>query len=244
MPHSRTFAIAHPHRRRISVLAIAALIAGAFVAGTGTAAAVGSADLGSLGAGSGVGGVDPTLGRSVTITQDNLSITREVVGDNTGTVGDTITYRTTVAAVDGPAREITRISEDRAYVYAYSEVNTYMDFTSAEITHTTTSGDRVTDTVALTPMPDRDAVGSWRVDAANTVVYESTYTFKAEVSGMPQNGWDENPNQIRNGVAIDVTDLGTVVGPSGVEVRCVGCTSIPSTDENIFDVIDGFFEGS
>lgn len=162
-------------------------------------AAPGSLDTGYLGSSSNTSGVDPTLGRTSTkTTHGNLSITRAVIGDNYGTVGDIVTYRTTIPAV----------------------------------------------TVALTT--DRVIVGSWPVDATTgaTVVYESTHRFTSETPGMVQNGWDANPNSLHTGVAIDVTDLGTVVGPSGIEVRCVGGTSIPSTDENIFDVIDGFFEGS
>ncbi|MFC7447523.1 hypothetical protein [Rhodococcus daqingensis] len=203
--------------------ATAALVVGGFVTGTGSAVAAdtGSAATGSTSSGS--SGVDPTLSRSATITHGNLSITRAIVGNNVGVAGDTVTYRTTFSATDGPARQVTRI---------YEAVNTSygrppMGFKEANVTYTDPSGSVVTEKVPYAP---DGAVGAWPVDAATgtTVVYESTYRFKDPSLGFAI-GYDSYwpTENIDNWVSIDATGLDTLKwSPTGVTVTCLyGCSS-------------------
>ncbi|SDD89897.1 hypothetical protein [Rhodococcus tukisamuensis] len=167
MPRSSVFRRTRGGRRglaRLVTVAATALLATGAV--TGVAGAAGSADLGSL---------SDDSSRTATKVYDNITVTREIVDTNVGLPGDTFTYRTTISAVDGPARQVTRI-EETPEGPAPRLRNCYHR-TGATVTYTDATGSRVTDTVMRVA-----ATGSWTVDAATgaTVVYESTYLDRSE----------------------------------------------------------------
>jgi hypothetical protein len=209
-----------PRRRTPRAVAVtattAALITSGFLTGAGNASAAGSADAGSS-------YTDTAVTRSATTTYANLSITREIIGNNVGVVGNTVRYRTTISAVDGPAREIT----------AFRDRTTDREFArhpmlsrNATVTYTDPSGSVVTDEIGAY------ANGSWPVDAATgaTVVYDATSEFKdPAVGGSAWIGPTIPSENFDNWLVMDVTGLDTLrwMG-SGVTATCLfGCASSP-----------------
>ncbi|SDD90020.1 hypothetical protein [Rhodococcus tukisamuensis] len=217
-------------RRLTAAVVTAALLAGGLAAGAGTSGATGSAILlgeatgsadltaGSSGltagstdlvAATGSSSNNPDLPRTATRTVENVSATREVIGDNTGLPGDTVTYRTTVAATAAPDRLVTRIADLPSHVQVYVPG-------SAKVTYTAADGTRTTE--AVTPVRTTAANGldslavsgpGWPISAESgaTLVYEITYRWTDDnvvnLTMFPTTRLD-------TGVALDVTGLGTV----------------------------------
>ncbi|SDD89955.1 hypothetical protein [Rhodococcus tukisamuensis] len=188
--------------------------------GTGVAGAAGSADL-LNGLGSTVN--NPDLTATATKAHGNLSVTREIIGKNTGHAGETLTYRTTVSAADGPARNVTRIKE----LIEKPHNGTYLTEVSGKLTYTDATGARVTD--ALRPSGIGTVTGSWPVDAATgaTVVHETTYQWNDPNVGLgpkpPCSGEcpPVDPAALNSSVSVDVTGLATLDwNPTGVLASC------------------------
>jgi hypothetical protein len=171
---------------RIVTAAAAATLLAAGVTGTATAQSAGTGSA--------------TSTERATTTHDNLTVTHEIVGGNTGFLGDTIHVRTTVSATDGPARQITGIWESvRDTFDCYGH---WTNKRSASMTYTNAAGERVTDAMpSSTP-----AAGSWRVDpvAGSTVVYDSVRTFAY------------GPGGAQAGCSVGVTTV-----PIGMDTRVV-----------------------
>ena len=94
-------------------------------------------------------GNDPSLTRVVSRTHGNVSIVHEVVGDNIGSPGTPITYRTTLSATDGPARQVTHIASDTTGLLA-TPGNTTTAPRGAKVTYTRPDGTRVTESLVPT----------------------------------------------------------------------------------------------
>jgi hypothetical protein len=160
--------VAHTTLRRrgtLARLATTAAAAALLVAGvTGTAAAQ-SADL-VFGSAAAIDGHDSTA-TSATTTYENLNVTHEIIGSNLGMLGDTIKYRTTISATDGPARKVNKINwyAEQADCTGYHR---WQVVRSATVTYTNESGERVTEPTT------GQASGSWTVDPASgaTVVQD------------------------------------------------------------------------
>lgn len=207
-------------RRVATVVATTALLVSGLAAGA--AQAQDGSSLGDLGSSNN----NPDLPRTATITHGNTTITREIVGNNQGYAGDTVTYRTTISATEGPAREITRVSEGERY-----EVCQVQGLPTATITYTSGAGSRVTDTVEPAWPPTGSdgytVVGSWPIDAATgaTVVYESTYKWVDPAIGPTECsafGGPSNPAVRDTPVRLDISGLDTLNWkPTGVEAACL-----------------------
>ncbi|MFD1813409.1 hypothetical protein [Rhodococcus gannanensis] len=160
----------HISRRGSARRAVARLVtAGAAVAllaasVTGVAAAQ-SADL-VFGSAAAVQGHDSTATHATT-TYENLTVTHEIIGNNLGMLGDTIRYRTTISATDGPARQINEI-DWHAFQKDCTGYHHWQVVRSGTVTYTNDAGERVTEPSS------GDASGSWTVDPANdtTVVQD------------------------------------------------------------------------
>lgn len=199
--------------------AAAATAAVLLLTGTGVAGAAGSADL-LNGLGSTVN--NPDLTTTATKAHGNLSVTREIVGKNTGHAGETLTFRTTVSAVDGPARTVTRIKE----LVEKPHTGTLLTEVSGKLTYTDATGARVTDD--LVPSGIGTVTGSWPVDAATgaTVVHETTYTWTTPQVGLgpttPCPGPCVDLEAVNSSVTVDATGLGTLDwNPTGVQAACI-----------------------
>lgn len=137
-------------------------------------------------------GNDPSLTRVVSRTHGNVSIVHEVVGDNIGSPGTPVTYRTTLSATDGPARQVTHIASDTTGLLA-TPGNTTTAPRGAKVIYTRPDGTRVTESL----VPTADALGRWAVDGVSwpvdpatgtTVVFEITYEWNSTPLVSPSTG--------------------------------------------------------
>ncbi|MFC9789419.1 hypothetical protein [Rhodococcus sp. NPDC127528] len=108
-------------RRTASVVAATALLAGGLTLGAGTAAAAGSADLGSAGTSDPATTPAEQKPHSATKKADNISVTKQVVGDGTVAPGGKVTYRTTFSVPSGLDRSITKITDFHPAGFEYVE---------------------------------------------------------------------------------------------------------------------------
>ncbi|MFC9787749.1 hypothetical protein [Rhodococcus sp. NPDC127528] len=220
-------------RRTLARAATTATVAALMVVGlTGVAGAIGSADAVDAATGSaGPAAHDPTA-TSATTTHGNLTVRHEIIGPNLGFAGETVHYRTTISAVEGPARQVTEISE---YPEWYSCVDPSLNRQSSTVTYTGAAGARTTDTVP----PNYPARGSWTVDPASgtTVVYDSVYTYndprlgpavgcRVADTAKPASAGSVN---LTIGLRISVAGLDTLNWyPTGVTATCtLDCQSMP-----------------
>lgn len=223
---------------RIATTAAAAALLAAATTGVATAQSVIIPELfiptvaGSVASGS--AGLDPTTQRATT-THDNLTITQETIGGNTGLWGDQIHLRTTISATDGPARQVTRIEgsvADRSGCYHH-----WTDPKSGTVTYTNAAGERVTDSLPYADLADNyTAVGSWTVDPAEgtTVVYDNVREFTLEVGGAgglacPGEPVVTKPYNMVTGLVVDVDGLDRLDwNPTGVELTCTANCVAPN----------------
>jgi hypothetical protein len=195
-------------RRVAAIVATTALLVSGLAAGT--ASALGSADLG-------VGFPNhPELIPTAIRTAENVSVTREVIGPNAGYAGDKITFRTTISATAGPARQVTRII-DRAQLMSYVP-------NTAKLTYTSANGIRTTEAVTPTYVKatydgvNQTDQGGMEISSAGwpisvvesgaTVVFEITYQW-LDFRGRPS----MEDGVAHAGVGIDVTGLDTLDWP-------------------------------
>lgn len=169
-------------RRRTAGRLGTAVVGAALVAASVTGHAAAQSTAGSSGVPTGSDstpeGHDATATHATT-THGNLTVTHEIVGPNLAALGETVHYRTTVSAAEGPARTVTRIAEEVDKLVC----GTWNRPTSATVTYTDEAGHRVTDSVPGDRLVDQygatTATGAWTVDAATaaTVVFESSREF-------------------------------------------------------------------
>ncbi|MFC4603945.1 hypothetical protein [Rhodococcus kronopolitis] len=170
----------HSMRRFASVVAASALIVGGVAAGVGTAAAAGSADLGNAGSPGTTAPVEQAP-HSVTQTESNISVTKEVVGDGTAAPGQKVTYRTTFTVASGLDRPITKIKDVHPAGFEYVEG-------SAKVNMWTVAGQK---DVEVTPEVNAaenyirvsNPVG-WPVSliGTKTLTFEATYRVPSEAT--------------------------------------------------------------
>lgn len=202
-------------RRLVTASAATGLLASGLRAGAGTAGAIGSSDFGSSDFGLGVPnhpGLIPTATRTATRTAENVSVTREVIGPNSGYAGDKITFRTTISATAGPARQVARIIEREQLMFYVPD--------TAKLTYTGADGTRTTEAVTPIRVPATyDGAGrtdpggmqvssaGWPVSAETgaTVVFEITYQWN-DFRGRPS----MEDGVTYTGVGIDLTGLGAL----------------------------------
>ncbi|SDE53421.1 DUF11 domain-containing protein [Rhodococcus tukisamuensis] len=106
-------------RRVASVVAATALLAGGLA--VGTASAAGSSDFGSAGSSDAPESPAAQKPRSATKTADNISVTKQVVGDGKVAPGQKVTYRTTFTVPSGLDRGITKIKDIHPAGFEYVE---------------------------------------------------------------------------------------------------------------------------
>ncbi|AQA21154.1 hypothetical protein BTZ20_1874 [Rhodococcus sp. MTM3W5.2] len=235
-----------PTRRLAAVATAAALFATGLLTGTAnaetgsvesvTGSSGGSVDVSNLdlvGSAERVieNGNDPDLQRSDTATVDNVTITREVVGQNVGAGRRQVTFRTTFSAAGTPDRLITRI-DDQGPNYTGSP--------SAKITYTKADGGRTTETLTSTPDGAANYVApgpGWPIGGAGaTVVLEVTYTWygtmRQEYTAYVQN----------SGIIVDISGLGTQNFPSmKAQTRCDGCAGYTMSNDEFLKIFLGSF---
>ncbi|TJZ81460.1 hypothetical protein FCG67_02215 [Rhodococcus oryzae] len=196
-------------RHVATIVATTALVVSGLVAGVGTAGAIGSSDFG-------IGLPNhPELIPTATRTAENVSVTREVIGPNAGYAGDKITFKTTISAAAGPARQVTRIV-DRAQLMSYVPNTAKLTYTSADGTRTTeavtpTYVKATYDGLNLTDQGGMEVSSAgWpiSVDSGATVVFEITYQW-IDFRGRPS----MEDGVAYTGVGIDVTGLDTMDWP-------------------------------
>lgn len=154
-------------RRAASVAAATALLAGGLAVGAGTAAAVDSPEPGISAA--------AATPHAATETVDNISVTKQVVGDGTVAPGQKVTYRTTFSVPRGVDRLITKIKDIHPAGFRYVK-------DSATVTYQIPLAGSKTDAVS----PEVDIAGNYirvahpvgwsaSVLGSRTVTFEATY---------------------------------------------------------------------
>jgi hypothetical protein len=164
-------------RRAVARLVTAGAAVALLAASVTGVAAAQSTDL-VFGSAAAVDGHDSAATQATT-TFENLTVTHEIIGSNLGMLGDTIRYRTTISAADGPARQVNKIRWDaeQADCTGYHH---WQLARSGTVTYINVSGERVTDATA-----GQTALGSWTVDPANdsTVVLDLVVNFTSPTAG-------------------------------------------------------------
>ncbi|MFD1813410.1 hypothetical protein [Rhodococcus gannanensis] len=205
------------HTRHVFAAAatVALLVTGMHATGVATAQS-GSSDAVHV-----VTGNDPDLSRSATVTVDNVTVTREVLGPNVAGPGGKITFRTTFAVSDGPARTITRYVD-------HPQGMTYVS-DSAHVTYSEPGGTKVTESLTPVPghIPTLTGPGSlagmlvsdieWPIPTGSTVIVDISYRWLDAL-----NPSFEGYVGVRTGVTADISGLGTQQWPHmSVEASCV-----------------------
>jgi fimbrial isopeptide formation D2 family protein len=242
-------------RRTASVAAVAALLAGGLAVGAGTAAAAGSVDLGSSAAAE-------QQPHSATKKADNISVTKQVVGDGTVAPGQKVTYRTTFSVPSGLDRYITKIKDIHPagfqYVQGTASINAW-HLIGGQKTESVSPEVNVEGNYIRVPNP-----AGWLVSStgAKTLTFEATYLVPASAkvgdaldSGLAYDvqfwassqSWDpmgvfvtvRNPN-LGEGAASGSADLG--LGSSDGEGGTTGSAGSAIIDDPagfVADVVSG-----